>query len=158
MWSPLQLLGISLACAGLARCPQWEFPSFLACISPSLYKEPFMEQESDCSSPSFSLQLACPEQGCVRRGAGNVGSVREPGPLPRAGGFQQPQASRLSSFSSELQLAAVQRGGEPAVKYFGQPRPLFPWPSPWLSEPAWSRAGISGCFPKGRAQEASPWH
>lgn len=65
MWSPLQLLGISLACAGLTRCPQWEFPSFLASISPSLHKEPFMEQVSDCSSPSFSLQLACPEQGCV---------------------------------------------------------------------------------------------
>lgn len=65
VWSPLQLLGISLACAGLARCPQWEFPSFLAGISPSLHKEPFMEQVSECSSPSVSLQLACLEQGCA---------------------------------------------------------------------------------------------
>lgn len=61
--------------------------------------------------------LCCP----ARRGVGNVGSSREPGPLPGTGGLQQPQASKpfLSSSSSELQLAAVQRGGEPAVKYFG---------------------------------------
>lgn len=40
-------------------------PSFLASIPPSLHKESFMEQVSDCSSPSFSLQLACPKQGCA---------------------------------------------------------------------------------------------
>lgn len=62
---PSQLLGTSPVCAGLTCCPQWEFPSFLASISSSLHKEPFMEQVSDCSSPSFSLQLECPEQGCA---------------------------------------------------------------------------------------------
>lgn len=56
----LQLLAISLACAGLARCPWWEFPYH---ISPSLHKGPFMERASNSTSPWLSCQLACPQAG-----------------------------------------------------------------------------------------------
>lgn len=58
----LQLLVIPLACAGLARCPRWEFPYH---ISPSRHKGPFMEQASSSASPSFLCQPVCPEQGCA---------------------------------------------------------------------------------------------
>lgn len=98
--------------------------------------------------------LCCP----AGRGAGNVGSVREPGPLGATGGFQQPQASRpSSSCSSRASACSSAEGRRTSSEIFS----LFPWPSSWLpgTEPVWSRAGISGCFPKeSPCTEASPFY
>lgn len=68
--------------------------------------------------------LCCP----ARRGAGNAGSVREPGPLAGTGGFQQ---ALSSSCSSELQLAAEGRRASSEVFWIAQaPLPVAQLPAP----------------------------
>lgn len=108
---PWRVLGSPAVPSGSSH-PSWPASLPLSTKSPSWSKcqtAPAPQSHSSWRVPSRDVppwHLCCP----ARRGAGNVGSVGEPGPLPRTGGFQQPQASRpSSSSSSELQLSAEGR-------------------------------------------------
>lgn len=158
---PWRVLGSPAVPSGSSH-PSWPASLPLSTKSPSWSKCQTAPAPHSHSSWRVQSRDVSPWHLCcsARRGAGNVGSIREPRPFTGTGGFQQPQALRpssSSSCSSEFQLCSSAEGRRTSREIFWITQ--APLPMAQLLAPRQSRVGISGCFPKeSLCREASPCH